>query len=114
MLSLGIDASRAFCTMVRRVGFASMSPPPSRAATSICRARRAKSLPRAASAAPFWCLIECHLEWPLMDSLSLLVQLVDEALMETEITGQLGVEARHPDGSLPQEHRHAVVRREHL
>ena len=33
-----------------------------RAATSIWRISTAKSLPRAASAAPFLCLIECHLE----------------------------------------------------
>ena len=36
------------------------------AATSISRHRRAKSLPRAASAAPFLCLIECHFECPLI------------------------------------------------
>ena len=33
-----------------------------RAATSICRMSTAKSFPRALSAAPFLCLIECHLE----------------------------------------------------
>ncbi len=62
MVSTGTELSRAFCTIVRSVAFASGSPPPSRAATSIWRIRRAKSFPRAWSAAPFLCLIECHLE----------------------------------------------------
>src|SRR3954470_20217410 len=70
MLSFGIDASRAFCTIVRKVGLASASPPPLRAATSICRASRANCFPRAASAAPLACLIECHLECPLISSRS--------------------------------------------
>ena len=47
---------------VRSVAFDAGSPPPVRAATSIWRMSTAKSLPRAASAAPFLCLIECHLE----------------------------------------------------
>src|ERR1700761_4061374 len=64
ILSLGIDASRAFCTAVPRDGFPSMSPPPSRAATVIARASLEKSLPRFASAAPFLCLIDDHLECP--------------------------------------------------
>src|SRR6202012_4750022 len=64
ILSLGIDASRAFCTAVPRAGFPSMSPPPSRAATVIARASLEKSLPRFASAAPFLCLIDDHLECP--------------------------------------------------
>jgi len=62
MVSTGTDASRAFCTIVRNVGLPSTSPPPSRAATSIWRMSRANSLPRALSAAPFLCLIECHFE----------------------------------------------------
>src|ERR1700743_2777215 len=64
ILSLGIDASRAFCTAVPRDGVPSMSPPPSRAATVIARASLEKSLPRFASAAPFLCLIDDHLECP--------------------------------------------------
>src|SRR6201996_7080418 len=64
ILSFGIDASRAFCTAVPRAGLPSMSPPPSRAATVIARASLEKSLPRFASAAPFLCLIDDHLECP--------------------------------------------------
>src|SRR6185437_4857500 len=63
ILSLGIDASRAFCTAVARAGLPSVSPPPSRAATVIARASLEKSLPRFASAA-FLCLIDDHLECP--------------------------------------------------
>src|SRR6478736_2657165 len=64
MVSIGTDESRAFWNIVRRVGFMSGSPPPSRAATSTWRMSLAKSLPRALSAAPFLCLIVAHLEWP--------------------------------------------------
>ena len=62
MVSMGIDASRAFWNIVRSVGFMSGSPPPSRAATSTWRISLANSLPRLASFAPFWCLIVAHLE----------------------------------------------------
>ena len=64
ILSFGIEASLAFWIAVARVGLSSGSPPPSRAATVIARASLLKSLPRFASAAPFLCLIECHLECP--------------------------------------------------
>src|SRR5690349_15532307 len=66
MLSFAIEASRAFCTAVPRAGLPSVSPPPSRAATVIARASLLKSLPRLASAAPFLCLIDDHLECPDM------------------------------------------------
>src|SRR5688572_11500841 len=66
MLSSGTDASRAFCTIVRNVALESASPPPWRADTSTWRSSLANSLPRAASAAPFLCLIVAHLECPLM------------------------------------------------
>ena len=62
IVSTGNELSRAFCTMLRSVAFDAGSPPPVRAAISIWRIRTAKSLPRAASAAPFLCLIECHFE----------------------------------------------------
>ena len=62
IVSTGSEASRAFCTIVRSVAFVATSPPPVRAATSIWRMSTAKSFPRAWSAAPFLCLIECHLE----------------------------------------------------
>ena len=109
MLSFGIDASRAFCTIVRSDGLPSTSPPPWRAATSIWRASRANTLPRAASAAPFSCLMECHLECPLMQRTSW-----QEALVESQVARQLGMERRRPDRALADEHRVPVVGREHL
>src|SRR5215510_3414182 len=66
MLSLGMFCALASLMMVRRRGFMSGSPPPARAATVSSLIRRVKILPRFASAAPFLCLIECHLEWPDM------------------------------------------------
>ena len=64
MVSSGIELSRAFWYMVRSVGLASRSPPPSRAATSTWRISLAKTLARFASVAAFLCLIVAHLEWP--------------------------------------------------
>src|SRR5947209_8147263 len=64
MLSLGIEASRAFCTARASAGFPSMSPPPSRAATVIARASFVNCWPRRASTTAFLCLIECHFECP--------------------------------------------------
>src|SRR6478672_9377790 len=64
MLSLGIEASRAFWTASASDGFPSGSPPPSRAATLIARASFVKCWPRRASTTAFLCLIECHLECP--------------------------------------------------
>ena len=64
MVSVGIELSRAFWNIVRRVGFVSGSPPPSRAATSTWRISLANSLPRALSLAAFLCLMVAHLEWP--------------------------------------------------
>src|SRR5262245_62396942 len=48
----------------RRRGLVFGSPPPFRAATVSSLMMRVKALPRLASAAPFLCLIVCHLEWP--------------------------------------------------
>ena len=62
IVSIGTDESRAFWNIVRSVGFMSGSPPPSRAATSTWRMSLAKSFPRAASAAPFLCLMVAHFE----------------------------------------------------
>src|SRR6201986_5255777 len=64
MLSLGIEASRAFWTASASDGLPSGSPPPSRAATVIARASLVKCWPRRASTTAFLCLIECHLECP--------------------------------------------------
>ena len=64
ILSFGIEASRAFWIAVAREGFASGSPPPSRAATVIARASFVNCWPRFASAAAFLCLIDDHFECP--------------------------------------------------
>src|ERR1017187_1582085 len=51
---------------VRRRGFESGSPPPTRAAMVISRITFVKMRPRLASVAAFLCLIVAHLEWPDM------------------------------------------------
>src|SRR3954464_12590627 len=66
MFSRGMLFALASAMIVRRRGFMSGSPPPLRAATVSSLMRRVKILPRLASAAPFLCLIVCHLEWPDM------------------------------------------------
>src|SRR5215468_2455193 len=66
MFSRGMLFALASAMMVRRRGFMSGSPPPARAATANSLIRRVKTLPRFASAAPFLCLMECHLECPDM------------------------------------------------
>src|SRR5918996_6546417 len=66
MLSLGIDASLAFCTASASAGLPSTSPPPSFAATVIARVSLVKSLPRRASTIAFLCLIPAHFECPAM------------------------------------------------
>ena len=66
MLSAGMLTDFASAMIVRRRGFMSGSPPPLRAATVNSLMMRVKTLPRLASAAPFLCLIVCHLEWPDM------------------------------------------------
>src|SRR5437868_9993501 len=69
MLSAGMLFCLASAMIVRSRGFMSGSPPPARAATVNSLIRRVKTLPRLASAAPFLCLIEAHLEWPDMSEL---------------------------------------------
>ena len=64
MLSLGIEASRAFWTALASVGLESGSPPPSRAATVIARASLVNCCPRRESTIAFLCLIEAHFECP--------------------------------------------------
>src|SRR6187455_625222 len=66
MLSAGMLTDLASAMIVRSRGLLSASPPPLRAATVSSLMTRVKSLPRLASAAPFLCLIVCHLEWPDM------------------------------------------------
>ena len=62
MLSLGIEASLAFCTASPSAALPTTSPPPSFAATVIARASFVKSLPRRESTIAFLCLIPAHLE----------------------------------------------------
>src|ERR1700748_2257241 len=66
MLSLGIEASRAFWTASGGAGLPSTPPPPSFAATVMARASLVKSLPRRASTIAFLCLIPAHLLCPAM------------------------------------------------
>ena len=64
MFSAGMLTDLASAMIVLSRGFESGSPPPARAATAISLMIRVKMRPRLASAAPFLCLIVCHLEWP--------------------------------------------------
>jgi hypothetical protein len=57
-------APRALSTARRSRGLELGSPPPIRAAVTISRISLVKTLPRLASAAPFFRLIVDHLEWP--------------------------------------------------
>ena len=99
MLSFGIDASRAFWTIVRSVGFASTSPPPARAATSIWRASRAKSLPRAASAAPF-CVLDRVPLGMAAHAITSLDELLRNRWWSRRSPDELGMERRRPDRAL--------------
>src|SRR3989441_6468669 len=69
MLSFGMLAAFAARITVRRRGFPSGSPPPTRAATVISLISLVNTLPRLASAAPFLCLMVCHFECPDMEPL---------------------------------------------
>src|SRR5262245_35169136 len=64
LLSLGIDAARAFSIAFWRARLAAGSGPPSFAATITARVSFVNSWPRFASAAPFLCLIDDHLLCP--------------------------------------------------
>src|SRR5262244_2586784 len=66
MLSAGMFSALAAAMAVRSRGLESASPPPFFAAMLISLMSRVKIFPRLASAAPFLCLIVCHLEWPDM------------------------------------------------
>src|SRR5688572_13857429 len=66
MLSAGMLTAFASAMRERRRGFMPGSPPPFLAATVSSLMTRVKTLPRLASAAPFLCLIVCHLECPDM------------------------------------------------
>src|SRR5918999_4019175 len=64
ILSAGMLTDFASAMIVRSRGLLSGSPPLARAATVSSLMMRVKTLPRLASAAPFLCLMVCHLEWP--------------------------------------------------
>src|SRR5215213_7241892 len=91
------------------------SGPPSRAATMIARESFVKSWPRLASAAPFLCLIDDHLLCPDMSALpSLVLNELEEQLVHARVRRQLGMKRGDEELALADEHRHAVVLREHL
>src|SRR4051812_39588214 len=100
MLSAGMLACFASAMMVRRRGFMSGSPPPCRAATVSSLIRRVNTLPRLASAAPFLCLMVCHLEWPDMSFL----------FLETRPRGPKFLARARPALAAPAGSRHGEAR----
>src|SRR5215203_2350454 len=111
MLSFGIEYDFAFSTAFWSARLFVGSPPPSFAATMIARESFEKSLPRLASAAPFLCLIDDHLLCP---DTSLLLDQVEKPLVDARVIGQLRVERGEQETAVTDEHRLAVVLREHL
>src|SRR5262245_2029688 len=109
MVSTGTDASRALPIIERSVALESGSPPPSRAATSTWRISLAKSLPRALSLAPVWCLIVAHLQWPDMA-----LQTSEEQLMDARVARQLRVERGDQHRTLTAQHGVVADRGEDL
>src|SRR6476620_7991990 len=102
MLSFGIEYDFAFSIAFASARLLSGSPPPSFAATMIDRASFEKSLPRFASAAPFFCLIDDHLLCP--DKVILPGEF-EKLLVEPRVVGQLRVERRDEEPPLAREHR---------
>src|ERR687891_638296 len=90
MFSRGMLLALASAMIVRRRGLVSGSPPPARAATVSSLMIRVKILPRLASAAPFLCLIVCHLEWPDMRKLQ-----KTQGKNDLDITTPVGGERLH-------------------
>src|SRR5262245_10974919 len=105
MLSLGIEAARALSIAFWSARLAAGSGPPSLAATRSARVSFVNSWPRFASAAPFLCLIDDHLLCPDM---RLLPHELQEELVHARVVGQLGMERRHEEPPLAQEHRLAL------
>src|SRR3954447_7390024 len=97
MLSAGMLTDFASATIVRRRGLLSTSPPPARAATVNSLMRRVKTLPRLASAAPFLCLMVCHLEWPDMPELPQFRRQVTHDLSRKTGLRLRAVRQNHPD-----------------
>src|SRR6201988_5541332 len=100
MLSFGIDAARALSIAFWSERLAAGSGPPSLAATIRARVSFVNSWPRLASAAPFLCLIDDHLLCP---DIRLLSNELQEALVHARVSGQLRVERRDEEATLPQE-----------
>src|SRR5262245_6725263 len=111
MLSFGIEYERAFSIAFWSARLPPGSAPPSLAATMIARESLEKSLPRLASAAPFLCLMLDHLLCP--DNCRLPCQL-EKPLVNSRVVGQFGVERRHEDPAVAEQHRLAVELREDL
>src|SRR5438045_7749208 len=107
MLSFGMEYERAFSIAFCSARLPAGSGPPSFAATMIARESFEKSLPRFASAAPFLCLIDDHLLCPD-------IQFLQESFVDAGVVRQLGMERSGEEAALPNEHRLAVVLREHL
>ena len=66
MLSFGTELFFAFVIASYKVGFAEVSLPPKRAATSMFLTSLANNFPRRESITAFLCLVVAHFEWPLM------------------------------------------------
>src|SRR5215210_50298 len=113
MFSFGMDASRAFSIAFWSARFPAGSGPPSRAATMIARTSLEKSCPRLASVAPFFRLICAHLLCPATHHL-LIADEVEEQLVHAQVVGQLRVERRDQEPAVAEQHRLAVVLRQHL
>src|SRR5688500_11255198 len=97
MLSAGMFTDFASAMIVRSLGFESGSPPPARAATVSSLMIRVKTLPRLASAAPFLCLMVCHLEWPDMSETP--ANTVENERLDVTTAG----DNRRPGGQEPAE-----------
>src|SRR3954452_21748055 len=85
-------------------GFPPGSPPPLRAATSMFLISFANILPRLASMTAFLWLVVAHLEWPDMQNLRVssgLADHLDEVPVNAEVAGELRVESRGKQVSLP-------------
>src|SRR5436305_10128576 len=112
MLSFGIEYDFAFSIAFCSARLLAGSGPPSFAAMMIARESFEKSLPRFASAAPFWCLIDDHLLCP--DTVRRLSDEIQELGMEPRVVGELRVECGDEEPPVAREHRTAVDLRQHL
>src|SRR5512145_2691282 len=92
MFSAGMLTALASSIALRRRGFDSGEPPPSRADIVISRISFVKRRPRFASAAPFLCLIVLHLLWTDMRSPRSESSPTGTAVIVRDVGGR----ARHP------------------